>query len=152
MRRGNFRQAGVQNQLLVLTDLSRALREEERQAWQRLLRVLGHEINNSLAPVKSIATSLEELVGQEAKPPDWQDDLRSGLAVISSRTAALARFMEAYAKLAKLPPPQVQKISLRPLVERLAKLEQRSPIRIQPGPEVSLDADPDQLEQLLINL
>ena len=152
MRRGSFRQAGVQNQLLVLTDLSRALREEERQAWQRLLRVLGHEINNSLAPVKSIAASLEELVGQEFKPVDWQDDLRSGLAVISSRTAALTRFMEAYAKLAKLPPPQVQKILLRSLVERLVKLEQRAPIRLQPGPEVSLDADPDQLEQLLINL
>jgi PAS domain S-box-containing protein len=152
MRRGTFRQGGVQNQLLVLTDLSRALREEERQAWQRLLRVLGHEINNSLAPIKSIAASLEELVAEESKPPDWQDDLRSGLTVISSRTAALTRFMEAYSKLAKLPPPQVQKVALRPLVERLIKLEQRAAIRFQPSPEVVLAADPDQLEQLLINL
>jgi two-component system, NtrC family, nitrogen regulation sensor histidine kinase NtrY len=152
MRRGSFRQGGMQNQLLVLTDLSRALREEERLAWQRLLRVLGHEINNSLAPVKSIAASLEELVGQESRPADWQDDLRSGLAVISSRTAALTRFMEAYAKLAKLPPPHMQKVSLRPLVERLVKLEQRAAIGIQSGPEVTLEADPDQLEQLLINL
>jgi two-component system, NtrC family, nitrogen regulation sensor histidine kinase NtrY len=152
MRRGTFRQGGVQNHLLVLTDLSRALREEERQAWQRLLRVLGHEINNSLAPIKSIAASLEDLLGRENKPKDWQDDLRSGLSVISSRTAALTRFMEAYSKLAKLPPPQVRQTSLQPLLNRLVKLEQRVAIQFQPGPEVTLNADPDQLEQLLINL
>jgi two-component system, NtrC family, nitrogen regulation sensor histidine kinase NtrY len=152
MRRGTFRQGGVQNHLIVLTDLSRALREEERQAWQRLLRVLGHEINNSLAPIKSIAASLEDLLTRESKPKDWQDDLQSGLSVISSRTAALTRFMEAYSKLAKLPPPQVRQTPLQPLLDRLVKLEQRVAIRFQPGPEVILNADPDQLEQLLINL
>ena len=152
MRRGTFRQAGVQNHLLVLTDLSRALREEERQAWQRLLRVFGHELNNSLAPIKSIAASLEGLLASEPKPFDWQDDLRSGLSVISSRTSSLTRFMEAYSKLAKLPSPHLQKVSLAPLLERVAKLERRLNLTVKPGPAVSLPADPDQLEQLLINL
>ena len=152
VRRGTFRQGGVQNQLLVLTDLSRALREEERQAWRRLLRVLGHELNNSLAPIKSIAASLEDLIAREPKPKDWQEDLASGISVISSRTAALTRFMEEYSKLAKLPAPHFQNVSLAPLIERLINLERRIAIRVQPGPPITLNADPDQLEQLLINL
>jgi two-component system nitrogen regulation sensor histidine kinase NtrY len=152
MRRGTFRQAGLQNHLLVLTDLSRALREEERKAWQRLLRVLGHELNNSLAPIKSITGSLENLLAANSKPQDWEDDLRSGLSVISSRTAALTRFMEGYSRLAKLPSPRLQKISLQPLLDRVVNLEQRLKISVDPGPPVTLSADPDQLEQLLINL
>src|SRR5467141_3366932 len=59
MRRGSFRQAGLPHHLVVLSDLSRALRDEERQAWQRLIRVMGHELNNSLAPIQSVAQSLE---------------------------------------------------------------------------------------------
>jgi two-component system nitrogen regulation sensor histidine kinase NtrY len=152
IRRGTFRQGGVQNDLLVLTDLSRALREEERQAWQRLLRVLGHELNNSLAPIKSIAASLEQLIALERKPGDWQDDLKAGLNVISSRTAALTRFMEAYSTLARLPAPRLQPVALSPLLERVATIETRMKIEIQAGPPLTITADPDQLEQLLINL
>src|SRR5262249_45588545 len=107
VRRGAFRQGGGQDSLLGLTHLHRAFREEERQAWQRLLSVLGHELNNSLAPIKSIAGSLESLLAREPKPDDLEDDLKAGLNVISSRTAGLTRFMEAYSRLAKLPPPRL---------------------------------------------
>src|SRR5262249_47375250 len=105
MRRSTFREEGIPHQLLVLTDLSRTLREEERQGWQRLLRVLGHELNNSLAPIKSIAGSLETLVSREPKPDDWREDMRRGLGVIASRVESLNRFMEAYTRIARLPPP-----------------------------------------------
>jgi two-component system, NtrC family, nitrogen regulation sensor histidine kinase NtrY len=152
MRRGTFRQGGLQNHLVVLTDLSRALRDEERQAWQRLLRVLGHELNNSLAPIKSISSSLENLLACEPKTEDWEEDLRAGLSVISSRTAALTRFMEAYSRLAKLPPPRLQSVDLNRLLERVVGLERRIKVEVHPGPPVRLSADPDQLEQLLINL
>src|SRR5438128_5647029 len=81
VRRGTFRQGGWPQQLLVLSDVSRALSEEERQAWQRLIRVLSHELNNSLAPIKSIADSLRSLVGQEPPPADWREDVRRGLEV-----------------------------------------------------------------------
>ena len=67
MRRTTFRQDGRPHQLLVLADLSRPLRDEERQAWQRLVRVLGHELNNSLAPIKSIAGSLESMLAREPR-------------------------------------------------------------------------------------
>ena len=107
IRRSTFRERGLPHELLVLTDLSRTLREEERRAWQRLVRVLGHEMNNSLAPIKSIAGSLETLLRREPPPPDWKDDARSGLKSIASRADSLGRFMQAYARLAKLPPPQL---------------------------------------------
>ena len=152
VRSKNFRQGGLPVELLVLTDVSRSLRDEERQAWQRLIRVLGHEINNSLAPIKSIANSLERLLLRDPKPSDWSSDMRDGLAVIGTRAESLGRFTAAYAQLARLPAPTLQRIALGPLVTRVAGLEQRAPVAVRPGPEISLQADPVQIEQLLINM
>jgi two-component system nitrogen regulation sensor histidine kinase NtrY len=136
----------------VLSDVSRALRDEERQAWQRLIRVVGHELNNSLAPIRSIAGSLSSLLGQKPLPPDWSDDMRGGLQVIASRAEALGRFMDAYARLARLPPPKLQPVDIGSLVRRVAGLETRLVVVVRAGPRVVVPADPDQLEQLLINL
>jgi two-component system, NtrC family, nitrogen regulation sensor histidine kinase NtrY len=152
MRRSTFREEGVPHQLLVLADLSRTLREEERQAWQRLLRVLGHELNNSLAPIKSIAGSMETLLVREPKPVDWLDDMKRGLGVIAARVGALNRFMEAYTRLARLPPPKLRPVEIAPCIERIARLETRVPVEVHPGPALTLQADGDQLDQLLINL
>ncbi len=152
LRRSVFRQGGVPHQLLVISDLSRALREEERQAWQRLVRVLGHELNNSLAPIKSISHSLEELFRREPRAADWEEDMRRGLAVIADRSEALNRFMRDYSRLAKLPKPQLQDVDLGALVRRTVELESRMKIAVEGGPPVHLRADPDQLEQLLINV
>src|SRR5213080_514915 len=125
MRRSSFRQGGLPHQLLVLADLSKALREEERQAWQRLLRVLGHELNNSLAPIKSISGSLANLMNREPPPADWKEDMQRGLGVITARADGLSRFMEAYSRLARLPPPKMQPLEIEPLVRRVAGLERR---------------------------
>jgi len=159
LRRGCFRQDGLPHDLIVLSDLSRALREEERQAWQRLIRVLGHELNNSLAPIQSVAQSLESSLHRlqraqsEAKSTDSVlDDLRQGLAIIRSRTEALGRFMAAYARLARLPPPTLAPIDLHELVRRVAGLEKRVRVQVLEGPPAMISADRDQLEQLLINL
>lgn len=152
IRRSTFREGGQQHQLLVLTDLSQALREEERTAWQRLLRVLGHELNNSLAPIKSVAGSLADLMGREPEPPDWRDDMQRGLAVISSRADSLARFVESYSKLARLPPPRLEPLKVGALVSRVASLETRLHVNVVPGPELVVQGDDVQLEQLLINL
>jgi nitrogen fixation/metabolism regulation signal transduction histidine kinase len=152
MRRTSFREGGLPHQLVVLADLSHALREEERQAWQRLIRVLGHELNNSLAPIKSIAGSLETLIVRDPPPDDWRDDMRHGLAIISSRSDALSRFMTAYSRLAKLPPPQTQSLHIGELIRRVAGLETRLSVGVSPGPDIVIRGDSDQLEQLLINL
>lgn len=152
VRHGSFREQGVAHRLLVLSDLSQALREEERQAWQRLVRVLGHELNNSLTPIKSIAGSLSSLLSRNPRPEDWEEDTRRGLEVIGTRAAALSRFMSAYAKLARLPQPRLQQVDVSRLVARVVKLETRLPISLHSGPELTIQADGDQLEQLLINL
>jgi two-component system, NtrC family, nitrogen regulation sensor histidine kinase NtrY len=152
IHRGGFREGGLPHQLLVITDLSRALREEERQAWQRLIRVLGHELNNSLAPIKSVAENLGSMLGRKERASDWQEDMRSGLHIIAARTDGLARFMSAYARLAKLPPPVLQPVDVGVWIRRVSGLERRLPVQLQPGPEIEIHADPDQLEQLLINL
>jgi nitrogen fixation/metabolism regulation signal transduction histidine kinase len=152
MRRSTFRERGLPMQLVVIGDLTRPLREEELQAWQRLVRVLGHELNNSLTPIKSIAGSLENLVSSDALPPDWQEDMRRGLAVISARSESLSRFIGAYARLARLPRPTLVPLEVAPWVWRVVGLETRLHVDVQPGPEVLIHGDADQLEQVLINL
>jgi nitrogen fixation/metabolism regulation signal transduction histidine kinase len=152
IRRSAFRLGGEPHRLLVLADVSRPLREEERQAWQRLIRVLGHELNNSLAPIQSIAGSLQKIAAEGPPPPDWRADLRQGLAVIASRAESLSRFTGAYARLAKLPPPRLAPVAIEPLLRRVAGLETRLPVGVIPGPALTARADADQLEQLLINL
>jgi two-component system nitrogen regulation sensor histidine kinase NtrY len=152
VRRTSIRERGLPLQLIVIADLTQALREQELQAWQRLVRVLGHELNNSLAPIKSIAGSLETILARDPLPGDWRDDMRRGLGVISSRSDSLGRFIGAYARLAKLPRPQLQPLDLSELVSRAASFETRVPVTVEPGPEVTMRGDPDQLEQVLINL
>ena len=152
VRRSTFREHGLPHDLLVLTDLSRTLREEERRAWQRLVRVLGHEMNNSLAPIKSLAASLESLLRRDPPPPDWQDDARSGLNSIVSRADSLSRFLQAYTRLTKLPSPQKEDLEIVELVQRVTDLEPRLKMKILPGPKTKIRADAAQIEQLLINL
>lgn len=152
VRRGSFRQNGRPHTLLVLSDVTKVLREEELQAWRRLVRVLSHEINNSLAPIKSIAGSLQSLLDRPNRPADADDDIRRGLSVIGGRSEALVRFMSAYARLARLPAPQRTAVDIGTWVRRVAALETRLPVRVEGGPPVIVRADGDQLDQLLINL
>src|SRR5438309_5017380 len=152
VRRGAFRQRGVPHTLVVLSDVSRALRGEERQAWQRLIRVIGHELNNSLAPIMSIAGSLAARLGEIELEPEKRRDFERGLEIIETRSASLNRFLQAYRQLAQMPPPLVKKVALLPIVERVAFLETRLPVTIAQDRDVTLMVDPDQVEQMLINL
>ena len=152
MTRSMFREGGLPHQLLVVSDLTRALREEELKAWQRLVRVLGHELNNSLAPIKSIAGSLESLIVREPLPEDWRDDARRGLSIIAARSEGLSRFLGAYALLAKLPPPRLAPVDVGMWLRQAATLEQRLTSEVRPGPEMTIQGDRDQLEQVMINL
>jgi two-component system, NtrC family, nitrogen regulation sensor histidine kinase NtrY len=152
VRRSSFRQRGVPHSLIVLSDVSRALREEERSAWQRLIRVLGHELNNSLTPIKSIAGSLSTQIASAVPDSGQRQDFERGLAIIETRADALNRFLQAYRQLAQMPPPVFHKTLLLPLVERVAGLETRLRVQVVAGPATELEVDSDQLEQMLINL
>ena len=152
VRRSSFRQQGVPHTLVVLSDVSRALREEERRAWQRLIRVLGHELNNSLAPIKSIAGSLHARLTGSGIRSEEQQDFQRGLSIIESRAASLNRFLQGYRQLSQMPPPALRKCSIASIAKRVAALETRVPVAVIPSPEIDFLADPDQLKQMLINL
>jgi two-component system nitrogen regulation sensor histidine kinase NtrY len=161
VRRSSFRQRGIPHTLLVLSDVSIALREQERDAFQRLIRVIGHEINNSLTPIKSIAGSLRSwihlspLQRHTTETPGTDHDLFSldrGLKIIENRAESLNRFIQAYRQLAQLPPPALQPVPLHSLIERAVALETRVAVQLKPGPDIVLQIDPDQIEQLVINL
>jgi two-component system nitrogen regulation sensor histidine kinase NtrY len=152
VRRTRVRERGLPLELVVISDLTQALSEQELQAWQRLVRVLGHELNNSLAPIKSIAGSLVRIVMRNPLPDDWREDMERGLNVITSRSESLSRFIGAYARLAKLPRPQLQPLEIAACVGRAASFETRLPVEVEAGPDLIVQGDPDQLEQVLINL
>ena len=152
MRRSEFREGGRPHQLIVIADLSRTLREEELQAWQRIVRVLGHELNNSLAPIKSIAGSLSSLLKNPRRAPDWEDDMRGGLDLLAARAESLARFMQASARLARLPRPTLAPAEITALVHRIIALERRLPVVVLGGPNLTFSCDATQIEQTLINL
>jgi signal transduction histidine kinase len=152
LRKAAFRQEGAPHTLLLLADVSVPLQEEEQIAWKRLIRVLGHELANSLAPIKSIAGSLRERVDSLQGEDGTLRDFRRGLGVVESRAESLHRFVQSYRQLAQLPPPRLRPVQLGPLMERVVLLEQRLPVKLDPGPAAMLNADPDQLEQMLINL
>ncbi|MCW5806139.1 MAG: PAS domain-containing sensor histidine kinase [Deltaproteobacteria bacterium] len=151
VRPSRVRLSGRPHRLVVMTDVQHALRAEERQAWQRLVRVLGHEINNSLGPIASIAETLRSGLAQPRRD-DFEDDLARGLEVIERRAAALARFMQSYARLVRLPPPRIGRVDLGAWIRRTADLETRAKVVVADGPALQVAGDPDQLDQLLINL
>ncbi|HEY1848296.1 MAG TPA: ATP-binding protein [Opitutaceae bacterium] len=152
MRRSTFREEGRPHHLVAFGDLSRPLREEQLRAWQRLVRVLGHELNNSLAPIKSIAATLTASIARQPRQPDWENDMGSGLGIISSRAESLERFLQGYTRLAKLPPPQSAPCDLPALLSRAAALEQRVAVELKPGPPIEIMADAAQVEHAVINL
>jgi len=157
VRRAMFYRDGRPHHLIVIADLSQALREEEQAAWQRIVRVLSHEINNSLTPIKSIAHSLRRIVDRTMGPSgtggfERSDEVSQGLSLIEERSGALGRFLRAYAQLARLPKPQPRPLSVVDLMTRVVDLEKRLPVRVSSSPEIQMVADSDQLEQALINI
>jgi two-component system nitrogen regulation sensor histidine kinase NtrY len=152
LRKAVFRQDGIPHTLLLLADVSQPLKEEEQIAWKRLIRVLGHELSNSLAPIKSIAGSLLERVDALSADQTTLRDFRRGLGVVESRAESLHRFVQSYRMLAQLPPPKLRPVQIGPLLERVVLLEQRISVHLEAGPPATLAADPDQLEQMFINL
>lgn len=152
LRRGAFRAEGKPHVFVVLSNVSDALRQEERGAWRRLVRVLGHEINNSLSPIKSMAGSLAHIVRRDPLPEDWREDMEHALEVIESRAEALRRFTTAYAALARLPEPRQSELNFADVAARVAGMEQRLAVRCAGAPGVRLHADADQIEQVVINL
>jgi len=145
LARRNFTLNGRNHELLLLRLLTAELRRQEVQTWKKVIRVISHELNNSLAPVGSLANSAAELVrrGQTAKLPDI-------LATIAERTRHLQGFIDGYAKFAKLPAPRKEATTWPRFVGNL-----RTQIDFVVGgalPHDSVSFDVAQMEQALFNL
>ncbi len=152
LRRGRYREKGLSHQLIFLSDLTRTLHEEERLAWERLIQILRHEISNSLTPIQSVAGSMQSLLDREPRAKDWEEDLRKGLEIIAERSETLHRFISSYSKLTRLPEPCISEVDVKTLVRHTADIETRMVVSVVPGPDVVIQADRDQLEQLVINI
>jgi len=152
LRRGRYREKGVSHSLIFLSDLTRTLHEEERRAWKRLIRTVRHEVNNSLTPIQSVAESLQVLIGRKPLADDWREDLKGGLELIAERAEALDRFIGAYSRLMHLPQPTFAQVDVAQLLRRVAGLETRMSVTVEPGRDIEVHGDRDQLEQLLINV
>jgi two-component system, NtrC family, nitrogen regulation sensor histidine kinase NtrY len=117
-----------------------------------LIRVLGHEINNSLTPIKSIASSLRGRLDAFADVSAESEDFKRGLEVIENRSESLNRFLQAYRQLMGLPAPRLGPVSLAALVQRVVQLETRVAVAVESAVDVILQVDADHIEQALINL
>ncbi len=148
---GTFREGGLAQHLLVVTDLRAALREEERAAWQRLLRVMGHEVKNSLAPIRSIAGTVRAMLARELPEGPRRADALEGLQVIEERSASLDRFLAQYRRLAHLPPPRPIPTEIAPLLRRVAALAPW-PVGVRVDERLTAVLDADLVEQALVNL
>lgn len=150
--RDSFREGGRAFRLVVVTDLSQALREEERRAWRRLIRVIWHELNNSLAPIKSVIETSRDALAAGPLEQDERLELAQGLALMAERSEALRRFLSRYSELARMPDPVISDCEVAGLLERVAAVHAPGAVRALPADGLVVRADPDQIEQALINL
>lgn len=146
VRRVVFRRLGRPHRLLVVTDVSHALREQERHAWRRLIRVLGHELNNSLGSVQATANLLRE------RSRLGDPTLDEGLELIERRSRTLGNFIRRYSELARLPPPTTDRVELAELIRHVAALEERITVTVESVGKAIAFLDRTQFEQALINL
>ncbi len=151
-RRGIFMLDGKRFDLILLTDITRAASEQERESWKRLLRVLGHELNNSLAPITSLAATLSKITKTTDIEAETKTDLLDGLATITSRSQNIVRFMGDYTRLAKLPAPEAAPCQLAPILQNVCQLFGENVAFAKDSATPTVFIDQAQLEQALINL
>ena len=155
IRLDSYRDSGMQRKLLFITDLKTVLREEELKAWKNLIKVISHEVNNSLYPISSISQTLTKLVNQHPLDHDWQTDITDGLTVIGERANNLTDFIKRYAKIARLPEPNKQVFSISNLIAHTSILKTNSNdivIDVNSDKNMQIFADQAMIEQVLINL
>ncbi len=150
--RDSYRENGQQQELFFITDVHGLLQENERQAWQNLIRVLSHEINNSLAPIASISATINTISKKQVLADDFSENLNSGLTIIEERAKSLTEFIDSYRQLSHLPPLKKQSVQLRKLLDKVRPLFANRKIIINCQHEHNLMIDPVQIEQVLINL
>jgi two-component system, NtrC family, nitrogen regulation sensor histidine kinase NtrY len=150
IRQHYYRHEGQESRIVFIADLKQVLFDEEIAAWQRLIRVISHEVNNSLTPITSLCQTLDGLLAKSNHAGDA--DVRVGLSVIAERAKGLQDFISVYARLARLPEPHRVPFPAATLASKLQRIFAGRPLEIVPFPDVTVFGDPVHLEQALINL
>ncbi|MCJ8320250.1 MAG: ATP-binding protein [Colwellia sp.] len=157
----SFISEGKQHQLYLITNAERLLMEKERNAWQSLLRVLSHEMNNSLTPITAISQSMQQKLQQKMKDGEVIENTESlvqGIGIIHERSQSLTAFIASYSQLTHLPQPIKNQIELKPLLTKTTQLfpkcsfEISASIRLGDFESYTIEVDSNQFEQVLINL
>lgn len=147
-----YRHQGQPSRLIFITDLKQVLVEQETAAWQRLIRVISHEVNNSLTPITSLCQTLVGILDNPAGEL-YANDVRDGLGVIGQRAKGLKEFISVYAQVARLPEPQKMLFPAAELLEKVQGIFTRDMLEVEETiADVRLFGDPIHLEQALINL
>jgi nitrogen fixation/metabolism regulation signal transduction histidine kinase len=147
----HYRHQGKPSRIIFIADLKQVLSEEEIAAWQRLIRVISHEVNNSLTPIASLCQTLASILANPTA--GYESDVREGLGVIAERAKGLKKFISVYARIARLPEPQKILFPITQLVEKVSGIFADDKVKIVGGvPDIHLFGDPVHLEQALINL
>ena len=154
VKNSGYRQHGLAHQIILLADIGENLRAEELVAWQKLIRILSHEINNAMTPLKTTAGSMNRILKKDALPQNWRENFLEGIQIIDQRVDNLTRLVSSYAQVSRLPQPNKKQFSLKPLLLRVQASFQPQNIQLQLASEldIELKADAAQLEQVLINL
>lgn len=152
VKRSSYRENGLPYTMLLIADLQGPLREEELDAWKKLIRVLGHELNNSMTPIKSMSDSLTRILRRDPLPEDWKTDMSEGLSVIGRRIDGLSRFVTGYSQLARIPIPQKKPFQLKTFMERAIRFDPHYTIVQTDSPDCLVDGDESQLDQVMLNL
>lgn len=161
----NFKLKGETFKLVSFQDIKSELEEKELDSWQKLIRVLTHEIKNSVIPISTLSDVILQMIKDGDETPDLSkldeesvEDLIGGLETIETRSKGLANFVTTYDQLTKLPQPEFQTVDVGKMIERVQNLfkpdlEHRN-IRMHLfSPErLEIQADPDLIDQILINL
>ena len=154
-----FRTGEEEHRLVSLHDIQSELEEQEMEAWQRLIRVLTHEIMNSITPIASLSATAEGLLQQETVAAEDVSDVRTAVHTIQRRSQGLLQFVDAYRDLTRVPAPDFQITPVSGLFERVTQLMahqfQEAGVELVHAvdpPSLEVTADPGQVEQVLINL
>jgi signal transduction histidine kinase len=147
-----FHEAGVPFRLLVVTDLSQALRDEERRAWRRLIRVIWHELNNSLAPIKSVIETSRDALAAGSPDRAEREELAHNLALVAERAESLRRFLSRYSELARMPEPTIVAADAAVILRQVAAVQPAGRVQFAAAEGLALRGDADQIQQALINL
>jgi two-component system nitrogen regulation sensor histidine kinase NtrY len=147
-----FHEAGRPFRLLVVTDLSQALRDEERRAWRRLIRVIWHELNNSLAPIKSVIETSRDALAAGAPGEAERAELAHNLALVAERAESLRRFLSRYSELARMPEPTLADADAAAILRQVAAVQPAGRVQFAAAEGLGLRGDADQIQQALINL